>query len=134
MSDQFPQATSNVPAAYAFPPGTPEQVPDDFDAEAAKRELAELRASQAGQLTPEEVAEFRQLRAEKKAHDERTAAETAAAAAKLQPNRHHVHLADGSVVEGSTIETHYADSFGQLHHVTGAFPKPEFVVFAPVGG
>jgi len=117
------------PATYPFPPGTPEQVPADFDAAALQRELAQLRAAQ---LSPEEVAEFRQLREEKKANDARVAAEAEEAAARLQPNRHHVHLADGHIVEGSTIETHvdYGDG---LVHVTAAYPKSEFVTFPPDG-
>jgi hypothetical protein len=120
------------PATYPFPPGTPATVPADFDAEAAQRELAALRAQQASQLSPEEIAEFRQLREEKKANDARVAAEAEAAAATLQPSRHHVHLADGHVVDGSTIETHvdYGDG---LVHVAAAYPKSEFVTFPPDG-
>ena len=91
------------------------------------------REASAGQLTPEEIAEFRALRDEKKARDAAAAAEAADAAAKRQPDRHHVHLADGSVVDGSTIETHY-DGPGGLFHVTGAYPKSDFISFAPTGG
>jgi hypothetical protein len=122
-----------TPPTYPFPPGTPDTVPADFDAEAMKRELEQLRAQQAGQLSAEEVAEFRQLRAEKKAHDEEIARQAAEEAAKRQPNRHHVHLADGSVTEGSTIETHVDSGSGPVP-VIGAFPMAEYVTFAPVGG
>jgi hypothetical protein len=119
-----PPGPAPAPPTYPFPPGTPETVPEDFDAEAMKRELAELRAKQSGQLTAEEVAEFRQLRADKKAADEKAAADAAAAAALLQPDTHHVHLSDGSVVDGSTIETHYTDAAGMVYTVAGAYPMP----------
>jgi hypothetical protein len=122
-----------VPPTYPFPPGTPDKVPDDFDAEAAKRELEELRASQAGQLTAEEVAEFRALREEKKTRDAEAARLAEEEAAKRQPNRHHVHLADGTIGEGSTIETHVDNGDGPVH-VTGAYPMAEYVTFAPAGG
>lgn len=105
-----------TPPTYPFPPGTPAEVPADFEKAAVDREASAL------QLTAEEIAEFRQLRAEKKAHDEEVAAEAAAAAARLSPPSHHVHLADGSVVEGSTIATHYATEAGQLIPVAGAYP------------
>jgi hypothetical protein len=130
--DPFTPSHAAAPPTYPFPPGTPDSVPEDFDAEAAKRELEQLRAAQAGQLTAEEVAEFRALREEKKARDAAAAEEAAEAAAKRQPNRHHVHLADGTVVEGSTIETH-VDSGSGLVPVTAAWPKAEFVTFAPDG-
>jgi hypothetical protein len=122
-----------APATYQFPPGTPEQVPADFGESAVQRELEQLRAQAAAGLSPEEVAEFRQLREEKKAADAKAAAEAEAAAASRQPDRHHVHLADGSVVDGSTIETHVDYGNGPVH-VIGAFPKAEYVTFAPVGG
>jgi hypothetical protein len=117
-----------TPATYNFPPGTPETVPADFGEAAVQREAS------ASQLTAEEIAEFRALRDEKKARDAAAAEAAAEAAAKRQPDRHHVHLADGSVVDGSTIETHYATEAGGLVPVSGAYPKSEFVSFAPVGG
>lgn len=104
---------------YEFPPGTPATVPADF---AAAQEQA-----LANQLTAEEIAEFRALRAEKKARDQAAADEAAAAAARLSPPTHHVHLADGSVIEGSAIETHFAPESGGLVPVAGAYPKAEFV-------
>ena len=120
-AQQYPEL--GPPAApetgYQFPPGTPPEVPADF---AKAREDA-----MATQLTAEEIAEFRQLRAEKKANDERVAAEAAAAAARLSPPTHTVRLADGSQVDGSTIATHYATEGGELVPVAGAWPKPEFV-------
>lgn len=106
-------------AGYQFPPGTPAEVPPDF--EAAKAAAFET------QLTAEEIAEFRALRAEKKARDQAAADEAAAAAARLSPPTHHVHLADGTVTEGSTIATHWAPEGGGLLTVTGAYPKSEFV-------
>jgi hypothetical protein len=103
---------------YQFPAGTPPEVPADFAA-AREQQLAD-------QLSPDEIAEFRALRAEKKARDAAAAEEAAAAAARLSPPTHHVHLADGSVVDGSSIETHYATESG-LMPVAAAYPKPEFV-------
>ena len=108
-------------------------MPEDFDAEAAKRELEQLREQQAGQLTAEEVAEFRALRQEKKDRDAEAARLAEEEAAKRQPDRHHVHLADGSVVDGSSIETHVDYGDGPVP-VIGAWPKAEFVTFAPTGG
>lgn len=104
---------------YNFPPGTPAEVPQDFAA--AKAAALET------QLTPDEIREFRALQAEKKARDQAAADEAAAAAARLSPPTHHVHLADGTVSEGSTIETHYAPAEGGLVPVIGAYPKSEFV-------
>jgi hypothetical protein len=106
-------------AGYQFPPGTPAEVPADF--EAAKAAALET------QLTAEEIAEFRALRAEKKARDAAAAEEAAAAAARLSPPTHHVHLADGTVIDGSTIETHWAPEAGGLLAVAGAYPKAEYV-------
>lgn len=82
----------------------------------------------AGQLTAEEVAEFRALRESKRAADEKALADAEAAALKLQPATHFVHLADGSVTEGSTIATHVDNGDGPLP-VTGTFLKPAYVTF-----
>jgi hypothetical protein len=121
--EQYPLAASpEAPAAeqgYPFPPGTPEKVPADF----AKAQ----EDAYADRLTPDEIAEFRALRAEKKARDEAAAKEAAEAAAKLSAPTHTVLLADGSRVDGSTIATHYATEAGELVPVAGAFLKPEFV-------
>jgi hypothetical protein len=106
-------------AGYPFPPGTPPVVPADF-AQAKEDALAD-------QLTREEIAEFRALRAEKKARDEAAAQEAAAAAARLSAPTHHVLLADGTRVDGSTIATHYATESGDLIPVAGAYLRPEFV-------
>lgn len=103
------------PATYEFPPGTPPEVPADFGA-ARDDQLA-------GQLTREEIAEFRALRAEKKAKDAAAAAAAEEAAARLQAPTHHVHLADGKVIEGSTIATHWATEDGRLIPVAGVYPK-----------
>lgn len=116
-AEEYPEL--RPPAGYQFPPGTPPEVPADF---AAARE-----AALAGQLTPAEIAEFRALQADKKARDKAAADEAAAAAARLSPPSHHVHLADGQVIDGSAIETHYAPEAGGLVAVAGAYPKPEFV-------
>lgn len=116
---QYPELAAQQPAAgYQFPPGTPPEVPADF-AKAKEDALAT-------QLTAEEIAEFRALRAEKKANDERVAREAAEAAARLSPPTHTVLLADGSQVDGSTIATHYATEGGELVPVAGAWLKPEF--------
>ena len=101
------------PATCPFPPGTPAVVPADF---AAARDQAYET-----QLTPEEIAEFRALRADKKARDEAAAAAAAEAAAKLSPPTHHVHLANCDIIDGSTIETHYATGDGDLIPVAGAY-------------
>jgi hypothetical protein len=114
-----PAAPSQQPApGYEFPPGTPAQVPADFGA-AQEQQLAT-------QLTAEEIAEFRALRAEKKARDLAAAEEAKAAAARLSPPTHHVHLAGGQVVDGSSIETHWAGEDGTVHAVAGAYPMAEF--------
>lgn len=119
-AQQYPEL--GAPAApetgYQFPPGTPPEVPADF-AKAREDALA-------NQLTAEEIAEFRQLRAEKKANDERVKREAEEAAARLSPPTHSVLLADGSRVDGSTIATHYATESGDLVPVAGAWLKPEF--------
>lgn len=104
---------------YQFPDGTPAVVPPDFEAAKA----AQLE----NQLTAEEIAEFRALRAEKKARDQAAADEAAAAAARLSPPTHHVHLADGTITDGSTIATHWATEDGALVPVTGSYPKAGFV-------
>jgi hypothetical protein len=97
-------------------------VPKDVPADFAK----DQEDAQSAQLTPEEVAEFRALRKAKKDEDERVAAEAAEAAARLQPDTHHVHLADGTVVDGSSIATHVDNGDGPLP-VAGTFLKREFV-------
>ncbi len=94
-------------------------VPADFEKAKVERDTASL--------SPEEIAEFRALRAAKKARDEQVAKDAAEAAAALSPPTHRVHLADGTTVEGSTIATHYVTEKGDLVPVTGAYPLPEFV-------
>jgi hypothetical protein len=125
-AEEYPElrdpAAAAVPGGYSFPPGTPATVPADFAAAQAAAQDAVL----ADRLTPEEIAEFRALRAEKKKRDQEAAEEAAAAAARLSPPTHHVHLADGRVIEGSPIETHYAED-GGLVAVAGAYAKPEYV-------
>lgn len=105
-------AKDNLTPYGANNDGTP-VVPADFA-------VAE-ETQAANQLTAEEVAEFRALRADKKANDERVAAEVAASAANLAAPTHHVHLADGSVVQGSTIATHYAHENGRTVPVSGVY-------------
>lgn len=119
-AEELPLATAPdaVPATYNFPPGTPDEVPADF-AKAREDALA-------SQLTPAEIAEFRALQQEKRDRDAAAAAEAAAAAAKLSPPTHYLTLADGSTVDGSTIETHVDTGHG-LVPVAAAWPKPEFV-------
>jgi hypothetical protein len=115
VADAVPAAAA---AAFSLDPaGQPVQtgVPDDF---AAAHEQAVVAS---GQLTAEEIAEFRALRAEKKQRDAEAAEEAARAAARLQAPTHHVHLADGTVTEGSTIATHYATGDGRLLVVTGVY-------------
>jgi|ERR1017187_539010 hypothetical protein len=97
-----------------------QEVPADF--------AAQQEAAASAQLTPEEVAEFRALRQAKKDADAQALADAEAAAAKLQPFTHFVHLADGQIVDGSTIATHVDNGHGPLP-VTGTFLKPEFVTF-----
>jgi len=112
---QAPQAGT---AAYSLSEaGVPVQtgVPDDF---AAAHEAAVVNS---GQLTAEEIAEFRALRAEKKERDRLAAEEAAAAAARLQAPTHHVHLADGTILQGSSIATHYALEDGRVVAVSGAY-------------
>lgn len=67
-----------------------------------------------GQLTPEEIAEFRELRAAKKKADEQAAREAEEAAARLQAPTHYVRLADGSIIEGSALATHYDNGRGLI--------------------
>jgi len=107
---------------YEFPPGTPAQVPADFAA-AQEQQLAT-------QLTAEEIAEFRALRAEKKRRDQEAADEAAAAAARLSPPTHHVHLAGGQVTDGSAIATHWAGEDGTVHAVAAAYPMAEYVTLS----
>jgi hypothetical protein len=95
-------------------------VPADF--------AKEQEEAKAAQLTPEEVAEFRALRQAKKDADAKALADAEEAAARLQPATHFVHLADGQVIEGSSIATHVDLGRGPLP-VTGTFLKPEFVTF-----
>jgi len=102
------------------PDGEPVQTPVPADFAAAQE------AAQSAQLTAEEVAEFRALRAAKKAADAQALQDAEEAAARLQPATHFVHLADGSVGEGSSIATHVDNGGGPLP-VTGTFLKPEFV-------
>jgi hypothetical protein len=120
--DEAPRDPSPGPVFALGPDGQPfpTEVPADFAAQQA--------AALAAQLTPEEIAEFRALRDAQKLRDQQAADEAAAAAARLQPATHFVHLADGSVTEGSPIETHVDTGHG-IYPVTGAFPKPEFVTF-----
>lgn len=115
-----PEGAPPPGGAYAFPPGTPPEVPADFAA-AQEQQLAT-------QLTAEEIAEFRALRAEKKARDKAAAEEAAAAAARLSAPTHHVHLANGQIVDGSAIATHYATEDGKVHAIAGAFPMSEFAL------
>ena len=89
-------------------------------------DVQEAAVAAQAQLTPEEVAEFRQLRADRKAADEAAAKAAEEAAARLQPDTHHVHLGDGRVVTGSSIATHYDDGDGPVP-VAGAYLRREFV-------
>jgi hypothetical protein len=89
-------------------------VPDDFEEAKVQRETAGL--------TAEEVAEFRQLRKERKERDEAEQKAAEEAAAALQAPTHVVHLANGDVVEGSNIASHY-DIDGALVPVAGAYVK-----------
>ena len=95
-------------------------VPADF--------AAEQEQAASAQLTAEEIAEFRALRKAKKDADAQALADAEAAAAKLQPHTHFVHLADGQIVEGSSLATHVDTGAGPLP-VTGTWLKPEFVQF-----
>jgi hypothetical protein len=104
---------------YQFPPGTPPEVPADFEAARTK--------ALASQLSPEEIAEFRALRAEKKQRDQEAAEEAERAAARLSPPTHRLVLGDGTTVDGSTVETHYAAEDGALVPVASASPHREFV-------
>lgn len=132
MSNQEPVPVAEQRAAGVAPKDTVtladqaagQAVPADFEAAAVNRDLS------SAQLSPEEVAEFRALRAEKKAHDERVAKEAEEAAANLQPLRHHVHLADGSIVDGSSIESHVDNGDGPVQ-VIGAYLKAEFASLIP---
>lgn len=59
------------------------------------------------EFTTEDWAELRMLRRERADREARDAADAAEAAARLSKPTHHVHLADGQVVEGSQIGTHH---------------------------
>lgn len=97
---------------------TADEVPADF----AKAQ----EDAMATQLTAEEVAEFRALRAEKKARDEQAAQEAAEAAARLTQPTHFVHLADGTVVDGHAIATHYDTGDGVVPVVSVHEKVPVF--------
>jgi hypothetical protein len=90
----------------------PDGQPVPFDTQAG----FEAQADQppAGGLTAEEIAEFRALRAAKKEADAKALAEAEAAAARLQEPTHHVLLAGGEWVKGSTIATHYDNGDGLI--------------------
>jgi hypothetical protein len=117
LPDTAPGLPASAAAFSLNPAGVPVQtgVPADF---AAAQEAAVVASNQ---LTAEEIAEFRALRAEKKARDEEAAREAAEAAARLQAPTHHVHLADGSRLEGFSIATHYATEDGRVVPVTGVY-------------
>jgi hypothetical protein len=67
------------------------------------------------QLTAEELAELRALRAERAERLERERIDAEEAAARLSPASHYVHLADGSIVEGSQLGTHHSTGDGTGH-------------------
>jgi hypothetical protein len=109
---------------YQQGPSGPVAVPAavDFEAQAVLRDAQAAADASATQLTAEEIAEFRQLRREKRERDEDAAKEAAAAAARLTPPTHWVHLADGSVIDGHQIATHY-DEGGRVTPVAAVFEK-----------
>lgn len=113
---------TEVTPAYAQGPSGPVEfdTATGFETQAAATQASEALNLPAGQLTAEEIAEFRALRAEKKKRDEEAAAEAAAAAARLQEPTHHVHLANGMIRPGSTIETHVDDPLHGLIAVASA--------------
>lgn len=111
-----------------FDKPVPAPVPPDVAAGEVPEDFAERQAKLLEtQLSPEEIAEFRALRQEKKDRDKAAADAAAEAAARLSPPTHNVALADGSVVDGSTIETHYATERGDLVPAVGAFLKSDYV-------
>lgn len=80
-------------------------------------------------FTAEDWAELRTLRHERAQREAREALDAAEAAARLSPPSHHVHLADGAVVEGSQLGTHhsYGDGTGsargdRIVRVVGCYP------------
>jgi hypothetical protein len=116
-AQEYPELAPPPSQAYALgPDGQPvaTAVPEDFGKAQEDR--------YASQLTPEEVAEFRELRAEKKARDAAAAKEAEEAAAKLTPPTHFVHLADGTIVDGHQIATHYDTGDGVIP-VASVFEK-----------
>jgi hypothetical protein len=81
------------------------------------------------EFTADDMAELRRLREERTTRAARDAADAAEAAARLSPPSHHVHLADGQVVEGSQLGTHhtYGDGTGsprgdRMVAVVGCYP------------
>src|SRR6185437_9602944 len=86
---------------------------DFSDPESVRRVVEAQAAALAQQLTPAEVAELRELRAERAEATARAEAE--ANAARLSAPSHYVHLADGQIVEGSQIGTHHTTGDGTGH-------------------
>jgi hypothetical protein len=108
-----PASQGRLPAYAQGPDGPVEfNTSSGFEDQAATVQASAALNLPPGQLTPEEIAEFRALRAEKKLRDEEAAREAEEAAAKLQAPTHWVRLADGAVVQGSAIATHYDNGSG----------------------
>lgn len=81
-------------------------------------------------IPPELLAELEALREDRRKREAREAADAAEQAARMSAPSHHVHLADGSVIEGSQIGTHHTTGDGSGHHrgdhvlaVVGAYLK-----------
>jgi hypothetical protein len=102
--------------AYAQGPAGPVEFDTrrGFEEQAAATQASQALNLPPGQLTPDEIAEFRALRAEKRLRDEEAAREAEAAAARLQEPTHAVLLAGGEWVKGSSIATHYDNGHGFL--------------------
>lgn len=118
-----PAEPTPVAAAAAEPAGFPSAGPftgahlemDINDPASLLRVIQAQQMALAQQLTAEEVAELRELREMRRTQTERALKEAAEAAARLTPPTHYVHLADGSVVEGSQLATHHTVGDGTGH-------------------
>jgi len=121
MTDQPFVPDPRLPAGFgpvgeAGGPFTGAHLNLDFsDPESVRRVVEAQAAALAQQLTPAEVAELRELRAERAEATARAVAEAEANAARLSAPSHYVHLADGQIVEGSQIGTHHTTGDGTGH-------------------
>ena len=82
---------------------------------AADKAAADAQLATSLGMTREDLEELRQLRHERAQREAREAKDRAEQEARLTPPSHYVHLADGSVFEGSHLGTHHSFGDGTGH-------------------